>query len=362
MKTRVLAAWITVALAVFGNMLSSGAAHAADAPTTGLNITTSPLPISLVAKPGTTVSTDLKVKNTGAQTEVLKVGLLKFGAYGDEGKPELLDFAPTDDYAHWVTFSQNTFTAEPNVWKTVKMTIHLPKSAAFGYYYAPTFSRAASERASGARTNTLKGSTAILVLLNADVPNARREIGVADFVSKKGIYEYLPATFNIRLHNSGNVHLAPSGNIFITKGKDRQVGVLNVNNDLGNILPNSNRIFKASWSDGFPHYVQKTVDGKPQVDNRSDPVMKLDWNFNDINKIRFGKYTAHLTMAYDNGKRDVPIEAQVSFWVIPWRAILILAAIAALVLAGVWTSLGGVRRRLGLGQGRDRRGRWARKR
>ncbi|TXH06770.1 MAG: hypothetical protein E6Q06_04955, partial [Candidatus Moraniibacteriota bacterium] len=43
-----------------------------------LRIITSPLPISLVALPGTTVTTELKVKNAGTEAETLKIDILKF--------------------------------------------------------------------------------------------------------------------------------------------------------------------------------------------------------------------------------------------------------------------------------------------
>jgi hypothetical protein len=35
-------------------------------------------------------------------------------------------------------------------------------------------------------------------------------------------------------------------------------------------------------------------------------------------------------MVYDNGTRDVPMEAYVSFWVVPWRVIIF----AILILVG----------------------------
>jgi hypothetical protein len=50
-------------------------------------------------------------------------------------------------------------------------------------------------------------------------------------------------------------------------------------------------------------------------------------------------------MVYDNGQRDVPMEATVSFWVIPWRLIGGLAALLAL-LAVLITYIIILRRRL----------------
>jgi hypothetical protein len=47
-----------------------------------------------------------------------------------------------------------------------------------------------------------------------------------------------------------------------------------------------------------------------------------------------GKYTAHMLLVYDNGERDIPIEAAVSFWIVPWRLIggILLAIITPAVL------------------------------
>ena len=124
-----------------------------------LNITTSPLPISLSVKPGESIKTNLRVKNSGNKTEVLKVGLMKFSAYGDAGKPRLDDRSAGDDYFDWVSFSKNVFTAEPNVWQDISMTINVPKTAAFGYYYAVTFQRANPANANDTKTTVLLGGT-----------------------------------------------------------------------------------------------------------------------------------------------------------------------------------------------------------
>lgn len=302
-----------------------------------LNITTSPLPIGLKAKPGESIDTELRVKNSGTQTERLKVGLMKFSAYGEEGKPELKDREPGDDYFDWVKFSETEFTAEPNEWKTIKMTISLPESAAFGYYYAVTFTRANPQDASGGLQSAVRGGTATLVLLEADVPNAKRELSLESFSVGKRTYEFLPARFNMKLHNSGNIHSAPTGTIFIKKG-DKQVATVSVNNTLGNILPNSNRIFTAEWADGFPVYKTKEENGKVVTKN-GQPVSQLDWNLGELRKLRFGKYTATLVMAYDDGTRDVPLEATLTFWVIPWRLIFGILLILTFTGIGIWVTV-----------------------
>lgn len=282
-----------------------------------LYLTTSPLPISLVGKPGESVKADLKVKNGGKKTEILKVGLLKFSAYGEEGKPELKDRETGDDYFDWVHFSESQFSAEPDQWHTVTMMIDLPSDAALGYYYAVTFSRLNPPKSS--QTNKLQGGTAILVLLEARVDNARREVKIEEFHAKHRIYEFLPVEFNIKLKNTGTIHLASTGNIFIKRG-GKTIGTLEVNPGAGNILPGSKRIFNTSWHDGFPVYEPKQKDGNVELKNGSQ-VYNLKWDISKLGHLRIGRYTADLVMSYDDGKRDVPLEAVVSFWVIPWRLI-----------------------------------------
>ena len=299
--------------------LSSASAQTADA---GLRLITSPLPINLVTEPGKTITTELKVKNGGTQKETLKIDLMKFKAYEDSGKPQLMEREATDEFLNWVTFSEPTFTLAPDEWKTITATFHVPSTASFGYYYAIVFSRVGNTENLDPKQTSLVGGTAVLVLLEARVPDAKREITVANFSVDKKFYEFLPTTFSVTLKNTGNVHISPRGNIFISQGSKSDIATLDVNTEKGNILPNSSRIFDTKWSDGFPIYKEKAQDGKTVLDEKGNPVMELKWDWNDASKLRFGKYTAKLLLIYDDGKRDVPIEGEVSFWVIPWRLVL----------------------------------------
>ncbi len=302
----------------------------AQSDTGALNLTTSPLPISLTAKPGETITTELRVKNSGTKTEVLKVGLMKFSAVGEEGKPQLDDRQPGDDYFDWVSFSENQFVAQPNEWKSITMTVAVPKTAALGYYYAVTFSRANPETAID-KNAQVRGGTATLVLLDVLSPNAKRQAKLTDFHTTRKIYEFLPVTFVIKLANTGNIHLAPSGTIYIKRGK-QQIDTIPVNTTKGNILPKSSRVFTVQWDDGYPVYKTKEAGGTTVLKN-GQPVMTLHWDNGKLGKLRFGKYTANLLMTYDDGTRDVPLEASVSFWVVPWRLLAVFIGIPAVLLA-----------------------------
>jgi hypothetical protein len=304
-----------------------------------LRITTSSLPINLKVVPGTSVTSQIKVKNDGIGTENIKVSLMKFKADEKTGTPMLAEREAGDDFFDWVSFSDDTFPLPVNEWKTVTATFNIPKTASFGYYYAIVFSRAEENVSKGDGQTVITGGTATLVLLEAMVPDAKREVMVESFIADKKIYEFLPATFTVKLRNTGNVHIAPRGNIFINSGDKKDVAILEINPSKGSILPNSPREFSESWKDGFPYYGNAQIDDKVVLDENGNMIQELKWNFGEMSKLRWGKYTAKMLLYYDDGSRDVPVESEISFWVIPWR--LIFSALGGLLLlffAGRWST------------------------
>lgn len=300
----------------------------------GFNVITSPLPIKISTTPGSTVTEELRIKNQGDQAEGIKVGLMKFAATGTTGEPDLFDLAPSDTYASWVHFSPQQFTAQPNVWNSITMTINVPATADLGYYLAVTFSPANQPGVPDA--TDLKGSAATLVLLDVKTPNEKRSIQLENFSTNHQLYEYLPVTFNIRLRNNGNIYLAPQGNIFIQRGQ-KTIETIDFNDAGGSVLPKSNRVFTVPWSDGFPVYTERLVNDKPVPDKHDVPKEDLKWDFTQLSKFRFGKYSAKLLVVYDNGTEDVPLEATVSFWVIPWKLLLVVLVIVVIIGFGVFT-------------------------
>jgi hypothetical protein len=110
-------------------------------------------------------------------------------------------------------------------------------------------------------------------------------------------FEHGPIGFVLRLSNSGSVHEKPSGTITVKNMFGKQIASVAVNSDGGNILPGTIRRFEEDMA----------------------------------SKQMFGRYTATFNGKYldDNHK----ITGSVSFWVIPWKLILLLL-VALLVL--IW--------------------------
>jgi len=217
---------------------------------------------------------------------------------------------------------RSTFT---NVNTATEPLISRVPAAGFSYSFALLISRQANTKAA-AGTRLIKGSVAVFTLVNVDRPGATSNLSVSSFSTSKHVYDYLPTTFSIKFKNTGNTIAQPYGNIFVQRGKDAKVplATLDVNENKGYILPGTERTITASWGDGFPVYKSTLANGST--------TQKLTWNWGQLSKLRIGKYTAHLVAVYSQAGRDVPIEGSVSFWVIPWKILLVLLAVVLLVL------------------------------
>jgi hypothetical protein len=303
----------------------------------GVSLTTSPVYTVLTAKPGTSVSSTIQVMNNTSTPLNITMQVQTFRNGGTGGQAQIITPGAGQGFIKWVTFSQNSFTAQPGVWTPVQMTIDVPTYAGLGYYFA-ILVKPSTTIAGGNHTNTLKSSNAVLVLLNAQTNNEQLKIALTSFTSAKHIYEYLPAEFNVSVYNNGNIFLAPYGNIFISKTSNfsKIIDVLPVNAEQGNVLPGATRIYTSTWSDGFPVFVPKTLGGQPVTDSSGKKIYQLQYNFSQNSKFRFGKYYAKVVLVYNNGTRDVPQTAIVSFWVIPWKIIILLIIFIAIIVGTIY--------------------------
>lgn len=107
-------------------------------------------------------------------------------------------------------------------------------------------------------------------------------------------YSEKPAGFEIAFKNTGNVHLVPHGTITIRNIFKQVLETIPV--DAYFVLPESTRYQEIHWGDGFS----------------------------------VGRYTASLSLYKGYGEGFT--EAQVSFWVIPWKILLPIAIVILLVV------------------------------
>ncbi|HUD06478.1 MAG TPA: hypothetical protein VMR34_01190 [Candidatus Saccharimonadales bacterium] len=344
MRTRrrliALVCFLIVSLFTFGK-------HNSALADSGTNLTTSPITLGLNIKPGSGETQTLQVKNNASTPVQINMQIKTFGAYGASGQAAITNFPSSDPAASYIKLSPTTFMAQPGVWNYVKATIALPKVASLGYYYAVVFKPIVTNPVTLPNHNVVTGSNAILMLVDTGSTNEIKQVQVANFSATKHLYEYLPASFNVVIHNPGNIFLAPSGDIFISRNSNgtNTIDSLPINSGGGNVLPDSNRGFSANWQNGSPLFVPLVVNGQPAYNKKGQPVLQLKWNFSQINKLRIGKYFAKLALAYNNGNHEVLLNSTISFWVIPWKILLVLLLIALLVLFSVYSLVRSIIRR-----------------
>jgi len=291
-----------------------------------------PSPLVTTVKPGIPTVLDLKVRNAGSGSEELKIEPRGFEIDKKSGQIKIDDTSVTP-VAAWVAFGASAFTVKPGEWYTQKVTILVPKEAGFSYSFVLIVSRKNNlQPVAGGRL--IKGSLAIFTLVNIDKPGATRKLQISSFTSTKKLYEYLPTTLRVEVKNTGNSIVQPYGNIYLQRNPDSAspISTLRVNDANAYILPGTARSLDVEWQKGFPVYTSSTAaDG---TTHRS-----LSWDWNHAADFRIGKYTAKLVAVYNDGTRDIPIEQEVSFWVIPWKAILLLiGVVTGLILFSRWRS------------------------
>jgi hypothetical protein len=302
----------------------------ADTPGGNFNLQVTPSPLVTTVKPGQKTQVELKIRNSGTDTESLKIEPRSFSLSQDSANVSLLDTTPPD-IASWINFSQPKFSVQSGQWQTEEITFTVPKTAGFSYSFALVISRQSDPKPT-AGGRLIKGSLAVFTLVNVDRPGATSSLTVSNFSVSKRFYEYLPAKFSITFRNTGNTIAQPYGNLFLQRTPTSKIplGTLAVNENKGYILPGTARTVSATWTDGFPVY-------RPVTNADGSTSQKLVWNWTKLSQLRIGRYTAHLVAVYSQAGRDVPIEGNVSFWVIPWKILIGLVVVVLLLLFAVFT-------------------------
>lgn len=293
------------------------------------SIQVSPAPLVETLQPGTTKTIELTVRNTGTQTEQLKIEPKSFTFGADEQVS--LDDTKRPILADWIIFSDPAFTVKPGESFIQKITVATPADAGFSYSMVLLISRKSNPKPAPGAQN-IQASVAVFSLFNIDRPGAVREVDLATFISERRVYEYLPATFTVRLKNKGNTFVQPYGNIYIQRHSDdaEPLSVIPVNTSNGYVLPETTRTFTSTWDSGFP--VVKTI----KLADNAKSEQKTEWDWSKITDLRIGRYTAKLVAVYNDGQRDTPITSEVTFWVFPWKILLGLLVISIILLTGVW--------------------------
>lgn len=326
-RTWVIVFCSLVVISTLSVALYSGITHAQAESSSNFSLVVTPTPIVASVSPGKTTDLQLKVLNNGNATENLQIEPKGFTFTNNK---VYLSDKPPQFPSSWVKFSQPKFSVDQGQWFNENVSISLPSSAGFSYSFALLISSQNAPAFGHGRL--INGSVADFVLLNVNKPGATIKLEASSFSSTKHIYEWLPSTFNVTFNNIGNSIAQPFGNIFISRKPYTKtpIDTLAVNPSGSYVLPGTKRTLSSSWGNGFPAYKSYTAaDGST--------AQHLVWNWANLADFRFGEYTANLVAAYNNGTSDVPIVSSITFWVVPWKVILVGLLLIAVMLFGLWT-------------------------
>lgn len=315
-------------------------------------VTVSPVRYEFIGEPGEIFTGQVKYYNNTSEDKTLYLRTQNFEPMDETGNPRfiedempfnssLMDWIALDTYEIFVE-NIDEEQAKPTI---INFTLEIPSDATPGGHYAGIIQSSkppntdTTDQESTGPVVVPESACIILVTVAGDVnaEGSSKEFWVTDPFKKEQdsqkIYEYFPTKFISRIKNSGNVHFKPQGNIMVYRG-ETLVGTLPFNEEEGNILRESIRRFESeSWGEDvfFFYRVEKTEDGEVVTDEDGNTKTKLKFDFSNWKKIPIGKFEAKLVAVYDGEGGKKVINDSVTFWVIPWKLILLMFVILFII-------------------------------
>jgi len=272
----------------------------------------SPPVVELKANRGDEANITIKLTNLSSGPLSIAVETNDFGAKNETGEPNIIfdDSGKDSIYTlkDWVVIP-NDFTIQSKETRSVTFPITIPANAEPGGHYGVI--RFTGTTAGGdSQQVALSASIGSLVLLQVN-GTITTSASIEDFYtanadfSKNSFFESSPLQVVSRIKNTGNVHIKPTGTVEITDMFGKKISTIRMNGDPndeknrpGSILPQSIRRFNSELKD-----------------------MQL-----------FGRYTATMKLTYGDGKT---LEKSTEVWVVPYRQILIVLAVLAILAVGL---------------------------
>ena len=277
--------------------------------TSGQALEIAPPVLNIKANPGETVKTTISLRDVSTSPLVVRNQINDFVAAGEDGTPKLLLDSSKEESPYslkdWVQ-PLPELTLKPKEVNKLPVTIHVPKNAAPGGYYA-VVRFTASPPGLDSTGVSLSASLGTLILLRVN-GDAKEDMKVEEFAASKSgstnwLFESTPINFLARIKNNGSLHEQPTGQIIVKDMFGNNVANVNVNLNRSNVLPSSIRKFEQP--------LDSSVIG---------------------DRALFGRYTADLKLSY--GSNGQTVTASTSFWVVPYRLIffVIILIIVAIVV------------------------------
>lgn len=291
-----------VLLAVAIALLSARASFAQAQSVSTRNLTIVPPTVTLDMQPGSRKEGVVKLINDSSDSLNLHVDTQDFIVTDNNGVPSLL---PPNTYskkysaAAWVGVAPSTFTIAPHQKAELTYYVQVPSDARPGGHYTALIFKPASA-ASGTDTGA-SVQTDIGTLFSVHVAGPIVEKATVDSFSTTSFQEYGPFSLTTKIHNLGDSDITPQGTITYYNIFGQKVA--------SQYLP-EHRIF-------------------PEAVRNFENSFGGHW--------MIGKYTAKFLASY-GAKNNLPLVAEVSFIVFPWKVAVVVLLIIVVAVLGylVW--------------------------
>ncbi|HCM68241.1 MAG TPA: hypothetical protein DIS62_04575 [Candidatus Kerfeldbacteria bacterium] len=281
-------------------------------------ITLIPPSLELGLIPGQESQTSIKLFNEESTAVELYTESRNFTATGETGLP-LFDFESEQiGLSTWITVEEGPIVLQPGGRYEVPVSILPPANADPGGHYAAIFFSTTPPTEGQVRISSKVG-TLILATVQGDIS----ESGLIQELATRGgskLHTRLPITFVTRFKNTGNVHLKPAGTITVKNLFGKTTATLDFNTGKGATLPTTTRLYETLWE----HTAVNATEGSFWTQFWQEYA-------NERNNLAFGRYTAEqrLTAGATNQVQGL---ATVSFWVLPWRVVLVWSLVGIIIL------------------------------
>ena len=258
--------------------------------------------------PGDSMVKNIIITNRINKTVRFKLSTEDFVGTDDPKQPVTLlgdDHSPYS-LKDFIVPEINEFSLELGEKIIIPVTVSIPKNAEPRGYYGALIVSNDPDNQEGQNPKDVEGKTRIISRIGSlfllKINGEGKEEGAVENFKligpQKLFYETRPEGFEIAYKNTGNVHLVPYGMVTIKNMFGKVVNTLPV--DAYFVLPDSTRYIEVSWTEGFA----------------------------------LGRYTAHLSLnkGYGNEYENIDL----SFWVLPWKILLMGFAGIALIVALIY--------------------------
>lgn len=266
----------------------------------GEGISIRPATIEEMMEPGSTKTFTVGISNLSVQEQTYYLYTRDIVSATDVGVPI---FAPEGiertefELRQWVTLDTESFTLAPGTEKQLAVTIAVPMSASPGTHFGGVFFSVEPPemRESGAAV----GYEVANIIAIRVAGEASEKASIRQFSTDNYLYSKPEVAFNIKIENSGNTLLRPTGPLVIENMFGTEVGQIIFNESQGGIFPGNGREFTENWV------------GEPPG---------------------FGRYEARVSPVFGEAGAHQTLSSTVTFWILPMNIILPALGVLAFLL------------------------------